>query len=57
MLCSKKMILPSRFSVKLQKKIWEAKNFEGGVVRDLGQGVCDFFSGGGYQHLMAMYGR
>jgi hypothetical protein len=41
-----KMILPSKFNVKLQKKIWEAlawlglpKIFEGGGrVRDLGQG-------------------
>jgi hypothetical protein len=51
MLCSKKMILPSKFNVKLQKK------FRGGGVRDLGEGGGDFFSGGGggYHHPMAMY--
>jgi hypothetical protein len=45
MLWSKKTIFPSKFNVKLQKKIWEKKNSGGG--RDLGQGGYDFFSGGG----------
>jgi hypothetical protein len=35
MLCSKKMILPSKFNVKLEKKIWEAKNFRGGGTNTL----------------------
>jgi hypothetical protein len=54
MLCSKKMILTSKFNVKLQKKIWEAlASFElpkisrGGGVRDLGQGGMIFSQGGG----------
>jgi hypothetical protein len=67
MLCSKKMVLPSKFNVKLQKRIWEALAslglpkfiYFGGGVRDLGQGGGDFFSGGpgggGYQHPVAMY--
>jgi hypothetical protein len=58
MLCSKKMILPSKFNVKLQKTFGKAslpKNFGGGAR--FRSGVCDFFSGegGGYQHPMAMY--
>jgi hypothetical protein len=51
MLCSKKMILPSKFNVKLPKKF-------GGGVQDLGQGGGVIFSQGGpggYQHPVAMY--
>jgi hypothetical protein len=60
MLCSKQMILPSKFNVKLQEKIWEAEIFGGGV-RDLGQGGMIFLRGGRggvstpYQHPVAMY--
>jgi hypothetical protein len=53
MLCSKKMILPSKFNVKLQFFFWEAlallglpKNFRGGVPRFRLGGV-KFFLGGG----------
>jgi hypothetical protein len=56
------MILPSKFNVKLQKKIWKAEIFGGGGVRDLGQGPGGmiFSQGGGgvltpYQHPVAMY--
>jgi hypothetical protein len=53
-LCSKKIILPSKFNVKLQKKIWKAlaslglpKKFRGGVVPR--------FRSGGSTPPVAMY--
>jgi hypothetical protein len=56
----KKIILPSKFNVKLQKKNWKAQNFRGGGPRFRSGGGGDFFSGGGgvptpYQHPVAMY--
>jgi hypothetical protein len=56
MLCSKKMILPSKFNAKLQKKI------RGGGPRSRSGGYVFFSVGGGgrgstaYQHPVAMYG-
>jgi hypothetical protein len=48
MLCSIKMIFTSKFNAKLQKNFARAfQNFR--------KGGGDFFSGGGYQHPMAMY--
>jgi hypothetical protein len=58
MLFSKKVILTSKYNVDFKKNFGLPKIFEGGGVRDLGQGGgSDFLSGEGGGGVPTPYGH